>query len=152
MNKNVLIGIAAFGGLLLVASMFGGDKEDAQDGAVVEAPANAIPADLPTNIPIYPDTTVVTVRDTDGDDARSVSLSLVADTTVEEVNAWYAAELAANGWGIKSDKTVAGYRIIQGENENLYTSMQAAGTEAPGKIMISQQIKVRVVETDGAAN
>ena len=48
-----------------------------------------------------------------------------------------------NGWSIKSDKNVAGYQIIQGENNNLYTSLQVANGTKENELIISQNLKVR---------
>ncbi len=143
MQKNVLLGIAAFGGLVVVGMLLAdtpGDEVGSEE--VVAATELAVPADLPA-IPIYPNTTLTNVRDTDGESARDVSLSLGAEASIAEVNEWYREAFAAQGWTIKSDKNVAGYQIIQAEKDNLYTSFQTANGGAAGQVVISQHIKVR---------
>ena len=70
-------------------------------------------------------------------------MTVDANATIAEINEWYRGGMSADGWSIKSDKNVAGYQIIQAENENLFTSMQAANGNEPGSAVISQQIQVR---------
>ncbi|MEZ4195656.1 MAG: hypothetical protein R3B53_04710 [Candidatus Paceibacterota bacterium] len=140
MKKSVLIGAVAFGGLLLTVALLGGSKEDnsiAKNGE--EAVVLSIPTDLP-DFPTYPNSEVRSVRDTDGEDSRDVSITLASTDSVKEINDWYREALSGGGWSIKSDKNVAGYQIIQGENNDLYTSMQATGS---GEVIISQHLKVR---------
>lgn len=101
----------------------------------------SVPADIP-EFPIYPNAQVSSIRDTDGEDARDVSLSLTVAATMNDIHAWYRQELSANGWSITSDKNVAGYQIIQAEKENVYTSLQTA-SGVDGSVTISQYLKVR---------
>lgn len=136
------MGVAAFGGLLLIVAILPATKVENPNQATVEENPVVLqlPADLP-NFPIYPGVTIRSVNDTDGENSRDVSVSLIAQASKEEVNDWYREALSNSGWNIKSDKNVGGYQIIQGENNNLYTSMQAAGGN--GELVISQHLKVR---------
>jgi len=144
MNKNILIGVVAFGGLALVASLVLNDKnpEEPNKPQVVVPATLSIPGDLPA-FPMYPNATVAKVTDTDGDSARDVSVSLSTTDTKNDIYNWYREALNSNGWSIKSDKNVAGYQIIQGENNNLYTSLQVANGTKEKELIISQQMKVR---------
>lgn len=145
MNKNVLFGIAAFGGLLLIASLFlGGSPESPNQESQSEAGDVAtLPENFDSRFPLYPGSEVVAVRESEGEDSYDISISLSAEATKAEVHDWYRDALKKNGWSIKSDKNVAGYQIIQGENENLYTSLQTASSNEAGYVIISQHAKVK---------
>jgi hypothetical protein len=145
MSKNVLLGIAAFGGLVLIGILLTNTPND------TKAPVNngqpmevaSLPENMPANIPIYPGAAVDSVNDYPGGENRNITLSLIAEASITEVNEWYREALSQNGWFIKSDKNVAGYQIIQGENANLYTSMQAANSGEAEKVRISQSVIIR---------
>ena len=142
MSKNVLLGIAAFGGLVLIGVLLNDTPSDTTVSVEsVESVAVSIPDGL-SGFPIYPTEHINSVRDTAGEEARDISLSLNADASMSEIHEWYRAELSQNGWNIKSDKNVGGYQIIQGEKDNLYTSLQTANGES-GTVVISQHLKVR---------
>lgn len=144
MTKNVLIGIATFGGLLLISVILKDTNEvpETADTDVVESTV-AIPGYASGQFPIYPDGTLERVTESEGDSSKDVSLTISAEASLTEVNQWYREALGTGAWGIKSDKNVAGYQIIQGENSNLYTSMQAAGSEEEGWVIITQHLKIR---------
>ena len=76
MNKNILIGIAAFGGLALVASLVLNNKkpEELNKSQGVASVTPSIPTDLPT-FPTYPNATIVKVSETNSDTSRDVSVS-----------------------------------------------------------------------------
>lgn len=144
MNKNILIGLVAFGGLILVASLFSAYEE--KEVLVEEVEALALTETVTSNFPTYPQASVNTFNESINDEGRlSFSISLISEDSIAEINHWYREVLNQNGWSIKSDRKVAGYQIIQGENENLYTSMQAASGEG-GIVVISQQAHIRPIE------
>jgi len=144
MKKNVLIGVVAFGGLLLIALLLPNTKNPEEltkvDTNTPEIPS--IPGDLLV-FPIYPNAKVESVNDTDGSTARDVSVSLSTLDSKDAIYTWYRTALSSNGWSIKSDKNVAGYQIIQAENSNLYTSLQVGSGTKDGELLISQHLKVR---------
>ena len=144
MNKNVLLGITALGGLILIATLLPETPND--EAAVIDtqgAKAVALPSAVTSSFPTYPNTDISQSRESTGDDGRiSYSFSLTTQDTIGEINQWYRDALSQNGWSIKSDKNVAGYQIIQAEKDNLYTSMQAANS-TNGAVSISQQAQVR---------
>jgi len=142
MNKNILIGVAAFGGLLLIAVLL--PKTSNNNGVLDPSLAETIQSDEAISLfPTYPDTTVSNYRKSNSDDSRIFySFTLTSEDSVKEINEWYRNALASDGWSIKSDKNVAGYQIIQGDKGNLHTSMQASVGES-GTITISQQGQVR---------
>tara|TARA_B100000745_G_C20100421_1_gene376374 strand:- start:72 stop:518 length:447 start_codon:yes stop_codon:yes gene_type:complete len=145
MNKNILLGIAAFGGLILVGVMLKDTPEPISEGTyqeVDEVATITLPDTMPVQIPVHPYVAVQTVRESENEGTDYISFSVAAEATKREVNDWYRDALSQNGWNIISDKNVAGYQIIQGENENLYTSMQAAGGDG-GTVVISQQVQIR---------
>jgi hypothetical protein len=145
MNKNVIMGVAALGGLLLVSTLFFNNSKEskeiknAEDASDVTSLSNKITS----GIPIYPHTEVKNSNESSENGTQYFSFSILADTTIKDVNDWYRKELGQNGWGIKSDSNIGGYQIIQGENQNLYTSMQAANGDDPGTVLISQQVQIR---------
>lgn len=141
MNKSVLIGSVAFGGLLLATSLvLNKPEEGVVSNEVVKKTELTIPGDF-VNFPMYPNSNVRSVRESEGENSRDVSVSLSTNDTISEINEWYRGALSGGGWNIKSDKNVAGYQIIQGESNNLYTSMQAAVGD--GEVVISQSLKIR---------
>lgn len=149
MKKNIIIGVAIIGGLLIIAIVLPESKpvEITPEVAPVETARSdtsnvSLSADLSV-FPLYPNAQLKKVQDTDGETARDVSVSLSTRETKEDIFTWYRNALSSNGWSIKSDKNVAGYQIIQGENKNLYTSLQAASGSEPGEVVISQHLKVR---------
>jgi len=144
MSKNVLLGMVAFGGIVLIAVLLpDSDTKPNPEVMTEEVGIITLPSDLPSAFPIYPNSEVKSVRDTDGETSRDLSITLSALTTKNEINNWYRTAMSSNGWTIKSDKNVAGYQIIQSENDNLYTSIQAANGHEPGEIIISQSLKIR---------
>ena len=142
MSKNILLAVVGFGGLVLVTSLLSNNSTDvALDEQVNTVSEISIPADIPT-FPMYPNTEVSNVRDTDSQEARDISVSLDTKATKKDIHEWYRAALSQNGWNITSDKNVAGYQIIQAEKDNLYTSLQTANG-AEGDVLISQHLKIR---------
>tara|TARA_B100002051_G_scaffold276795_2_gene328279 strand:+ start:3093 stop:3515 length:423 start_codon:yes stop_codon:yes gene_type:complete len=140
MDKKIIIGIVAFGGLVLLFNS--GSDNPALEESPEEHATQTI--SMPPEFPTYPNSQVIQVNETFGEDGRTFySISLETTDSVKEVNDWYREALNQNGWGIKSDKNVAGYQIIQSENNNLYTSMQAAGGRETEKVTISQQAQIR---------
>lgn len=143
MNKNILIGIAAFGGLILIATLL---PKTPNTTEVFEAEIQTNPTlttEVTSRFPIYPDTKTISTNKSTAEDGKvSYSFSLKTSDSIQEVNDWYREALASGGWSIKSDKNIGGYQIIQGENNNLYTSMQATGGENE-TVTISQQTQIR---------
>jgi hypothetical protein len=140
MNKNIVLGVLAFGGLVLLVSLTGGRGEEPTPTG--ELPAETIVVeDAFQAFPMYAGE-LESFRMTEGNASTDASASIVTTDSESEVYEWYRRELSSNGWGIKSDKNVAGYQIVQAENANLYTSLQTA-TGAEGTLVISQQMKIR---------
>lgn len=111
-------------------------------GVSTQTEAAIVPSDIVAYVPLFEGAEVYSVSDTTGADGRrSVPVVLLTDSSVDEVNAWYASQLAKNGWVIDSDKKVGGYRIIQADNDKTHVSVQAASSD--GQTRISQQIIVR---------
>ena len=143
MNKSALLAIAALGGLILIGVSLKKDdnqKDILKDQAQIDS--KSIPSDI-SMIPVFPGVQVLNVNDVQSEEARDISLSLNVEASISDINDWYRKSLSENGWSIKSDKNIAGYQIIQGENNNLYTSIQAANGDNLGFARISQQIKIR---------
>jgi len=144
MKKNILIGIVAFGGLLLITSVLPNTKntEELNRAETGTSDIPSLSGDLLV-FPIYPEANIKNVNDTDGTTARDVSVSLGAHDSKNDIYDWYRDALSSNGWSIKSDKVVAGYRIIQSENNNLYTSLQVGSGAEGDELIISQHLKIR---------
>jgi hypothetical protein len=140
MNKYFLIAIAAFGGLILVSSQFSNDSTEVSSKIVEE---KAQVSSIPVGVPIYPDSIVDNTTESTGDDGTYfLTVSLLAEATKAEVNTWYRKALNEKDWSITSDRNVAGYQIIQAENDNMYTSFQTANGGKTGQVVISQQIRI----------
>ena len=144
MNKKIMIGLAAFGGLLLIMALLPNTpKSNKITTPVVKVNIAVLPDNLPDSIPIYSGSEIIQVQDIEQEGVRYITVSLSANTTKSEANTWYRNAMSQNGWSIKSDRNIAGYQIIQAENENLYTSIQAASGNEPGQVIVSQQIQIR---------
>jgi hypothetical protein len=143
MNKSILIGIVAFGGLLLLVSLLPKGEVQTDDLPVTESVIITLPPDLPT-FPMFSPAQITRVQDTFGENSRDVSVGLTTiDVDRELIHDWYRQELNSGGWSITNDRNVGGYQIIQGEKDNLYTSLQVANGNTPDEQIISQQLKVR---------
>lgn len=120
-------------------------SKDTQEQKTQEDMDVTLPENVPSNVPIYTDSTLRSTRESEDERATYFSISLNAKGSVSDVNGWYYKALQENGWTIKSDKTVAGYRIIQADNlgANLFTSMQASRGDEPDTAIISQQVQIR---------
>ena len=145
MNKNIVLGIVVFGGLLVVGTMLSNNPRSGEVDQVnqEEVAGVQIPDRFSSVIPVHPYLEIKSARESSKDGTDFLSISVVAEATKAEVNEWYRDVLSQNGWKIKSDKNVAGYQIIQAENGNLFTSMQAANGNEPGTVIISQQAQIR---------
>ncbi len=145
MTKNVILGIVAFGGLILVGVLLtnNNSNEKVRDEVTNEVKTVLLPSNLPAGVPVHPHTEVRNSQTSNQNSTDYLSFSLIARTTITEVNEWYRAALSQNGWNIKNDKNIGGYQIIQAENQNLFTSLQAANDNEPGTVIISQQVQIR---------
>lgn len=144
MNKKLLVGIGAFGGLLLIAGLaLKTTPQETPQGKTESTQGNESPT-IPHDIPYFPiyDGSITQNSDTDSEESRDISLTIKTDATKEDIYEWYRKKLRENGWSIKSDKNIGGYQIIQGENGNLYTSFQTAPSD-DGFTIISQHLKIR---------
>lgn len=109
-----------------------------------ETASPTLPAEVTISFPTYPNTSVSTIRQSTSDVSRIFySFSLEAEASISDIHTWYRNELNQNGWAITSDKNVAGYQIIQGEKDNLFTSLQVASGKTPDTAIISQQAQIR---------
>ncbi len=144
MNKNILIGVGLAGGLILIGTLFLNQKpSENAPSSEANTTTPTISSKFQNLVPTYPSSTIDSSQESETPTSQDLSLALITQATVTEVNDWYREALSQNGWSIKSDKNVAGYQIIQAEKDNLYTSLQATtGTEA-GTVRISQHIKIR---------
>lgn len=145
MNKSVVFGVAAFGGLLIIAALvFNKPTTSETNDISEEVSPSVLPTEVTTNFPIYPDSAMKNIHESENEAGTTFySFSLRTKAAKAEVNQWYREALSQNGWSVTSDKNVAGYQIIQGEKGNLYTSMQATNGDAPETILISQQTQIR---------
>lgn len=100
----------------------------------------SLPEDLPASIPLFPEGSIDRVQDT-GEDTRTISFQIVVDATIEEINEWYRNAMQRDGWSMKSDQQIGPYTLLQAENGELYTSMQAANAEN-GLVRITQVVRI----------
>lgn len=159
MKKNALIGLVAVVGLAGVgtALLSKNSNSDLNSGTEItnsikseEATENKknnestnLPSDVTNNFPLYPNAEISRVTNSTGDDGRIFyTVSLTSRDDIAVINDWYKEAFSQNSWSIKGDSNVGGYRIIKGEKDNFYSSMQAARGDE-GKVVISQQIQIR---------
>lgn len=144
MNTKLIIGVVAIGGIFLLVAVMSGAKDDS---IVVEETENAtvaavtIPADMPTNVPMYPGSIVTAVQDVNQNGERNITLTLSTPDSVADVNTWYRGALSAEGWAVTDDKNVGGYVLLKGEQENLTVFTQAANGE--GGTVITERIRIK---------
>jgi hypothetical protein len=139
MNKNILIGVVAFGGLVLLATLLPKDPEAVTEVVTADLSEETVSTEVLAQFPTYPQASIKSSKETSQDSAK-IYYAFVLETSdpIASINDWYEEALSQNGWTIKSNKNVGGYQIIQGTKDNLYTSMQAANT-TDNKVTISQQ-------------
>lgn len=146
MSKNQILTLAAFGGIILISIMLNKSSDDqvaATQGVNNSPTAVTVSSEVLAAFPIYPGAKIERSSQSESEKSRDVSLSLSAKATITDVNKWYREALGQNGWSIKSDKNVAGYQILQGEKDNLYTSTQVANGDVAEEVVISQLLKIR---------
>jgi len=144
MSKNALLALIGFGGLIIVAALLlNTAADDTKDSPAAPEDAS-LPSEVTSNFPTYPSSTISNQRESTSEDGRTFySFSLTATASISDINQWYREALSSNGWAITSDKNIGGYQIIQGEKENLFTSIQAASGKEAGTAVISQQAQIR---------
>lgn len=149
MIVKIVIGVLVLGGLFFLVSFSGreGGEENKEGAAVAvkndQGKTVILPANIPTHVPMYPESILENVTESNEAGVRNVTLSLSAAATVPDVNTWYRGALKENGWAVTSDKTVGGHVLLKGENEKTATFMQAANHTEAGKVMITQRIQMR---------
>jgi len=145
MKNKFIIGVVLVGGIIFTLMYVGKEPQSVvvQKSEEVAVEAVAIPADMPTNVPMYPDAILDRAEDIPGTSERNVTLTLVAQATVADVNTWYRGALKENGWSVTDDKVVAGYVLLKGENQNLTTFIQTANGTEEGTVVITERIRIR---------
>jgi hypothetical protein len=144
MKTNLIIGVVAIGGLFLLVALMSGGKNDTivtSDTSKTETAAVKVPADMPTNVPMYPGSVVTGVNDQTNNGKRNITLQLLTPDSVADVNTWYRGALKSDGWAITSDKTIGGYVLLESERENVSIYMQAANGN--GGVMITERIQIK---------
>lgn len=156
MKKNALIGLVAVVGLAGVGTALLSKDSNSNSNSVVETTNSTkseevaennesatLPSDVTDNFPLYPNAEISRVTNSTNDDGRIFyTVSLTSEDDIAMINDWYKEAFSQNSWSVKGDSNVGGYRIIKGEKDNLYSSMQAARGDG-GKAVISQQIQIR---------
>lgn len=146
MNTKLIIAVVAIGGIFLLVAFMNGGKNDEvvateTGNKEVAVAAVAIPADMPTNVPMYPGAVVKAVQDVSQEGVRNITLSLSTPDSVADVNTWYRGALKSDGWAVTSDKNVGGYVLLKGEQENVAVFMQAANGDSG--VTITQRIQIK---------
>ncbi len=131
-----------FLGFLLVLGIIAGCSSDSAPVKKEKVEKFFFPENFPADIPIYPSSTLSNFRDYEDEESWGASFALVGIGSVADVYGWYYDAMTSNGWTLKSDKTVAGYRILKAEKNNLYTTIQATKGSEENSYRISQQVKV----------
>lgn len=81
-----------------------------------------LPANFPTDVPLYPQKTLTFSHVGSGDDADSASATFESDDSVDKVSDWYKAQIESNGWTIEATDTwgtgaekYVNYTAVKGE-------------------------------------
>ncbi len=148
MQTKLIIGVVAIGGVFLLVALMNGGKDAPVTQGMAETKtenttmtAVTVPADMPTDVPMYPGAVLTAVQDVSQSDARNITLSLLTPDSVADVNTWYRGALKTNGWAVTSDKNVGGYVLLKGERENVAVFMQAANGE--NGVVITERIQIK---------
>lgn len=144
-SKNIIIGVLAVGTLFLLVSIFNGNEEDnsLENFANEESIGVLLPEDIPTHVPMYPNSTLDSVQDIRGEDnVRNITLSLIAEDSTSDVNGWYRGALNQNGWAVVSDRNVGGYILLKSNNQNISVFTQVANYEEDYS-KITQRIQIK---------
>lgn len=148
MQTNIIIGVLAVGGLFLLVTLFALPGTNAPDVAVTQEEgtaqetASVLPADMPTDVPMYPGAVLVRSQESEHEGVRNITLTLSTPDSVPDVNMWYRGALSENGWAVTSDKNVGGYILLKGEKENVATFTQSANGEN-NTVTITQRIQIK---------
>lgn len=146
MNKNILIGVVALGVLLLAGSqLLNKDKNEeatneSQNESVAQTEGGTDFRNL--GVPVHAGETISASQNNNDPEAEWTTVVIKAGSSIADINEWYRSELSSNGWSIKRDQNIGGYQVIQGEKDNLYTTLQASNSEEEGFSTITQQIKI----------
>lgn len=146
MNTKILIGVVVLGGLFAFVAFNASNKSEqtAEINTDEQTEEVAIPKDIPSHVPMYPDSILESSNAVEQETEGNTTLSLVTTDSVADVNTWYRGALNAEGWAVTSDRTVGGYVLLEGENENIKVFMQAANTgDGTGTVTITQRIRIR---------
>lgn len=144
-NWKILAGIlllAGFGAWIFVSLNKDKTVPNSNNSQNEQQDNNADLTQIRVEVPIYTPSDLDLATENESSGSRDYTVSLLTDSSIDDVNSWYRKELSMNGWHITGDNNVGGYQIIKGEKDNYYTSIQAAGT-GDDRVRISQQIKIR---------
>jgi len=121
----------------------GGDLEVVTDeGSDI---ISGISANIPENVPLYPNATINTIQESEQNNVKNISFSLSVHASLSEVNSWYREALKLNGWTLVSDKNVGGYILLKSTHKNLAVFMQAAHEASSGITTISQRVQIKEI-------
>lgn len=148
MKIKIILTVLIIGGLTTIVAIsdFGKNKETPSEISEVvqnqDSTELSLPSDFPADIPMYPGSILKNSQESNSETERNITLSLVTEDSVSDVNTWYRGALNQNGWAITSDNNVGGYVLLKGENQNLTIFMQAANNE-DGLVTITQRVRIR---------
>ncbi len=94
--------------------------------ATVSGEGTEIPADWPSDVPIYPRTTVVTTVDYEVEGTRNVGVTLDSTDDPKTINDWYVDEVEKSGWKITAKASTNGNYVISGTKGDQQLSVAIA--------------------------
>ena len=109
--------------------------ETEEGKATVGGEGTDIPSDWPSDVPIYPDTTVVSTVDYEVSGAKNMGVTLDSTDDAKTINDWYVDEVEKNGWKVTAKASTNGSYVISATKGDQQLSVAIAadlGTDNTG--------------------
>lgn len=106
------------------------------DQGTMQFGKNEVPADWPKDIAVYPGATVMSSMSMSPESGEKGKMLMLSSTdAIEKVRAYYAAQLAKDGWTVDATATMGEMVVLGGSKGGDQVSLQIAGDQ--GKTMIT---------------
>lgn len=141
MNTKLIVVAVMLAGAFTLVAVLNNHKDSTSPTTENLSAEVTIPENFPNDIPMYPESILDRVQDIDQSGERNITLTLKTPDAVNEVIAWYRANLNANDLHLVSDKNVGGYTLLEGERDNIKIFVQAATID--DTTSITERIRIR---------
>lgn len=128
----------------IIENMTGGQVDIDADGDEVTVKtdqgtyttADKLPADFPSDVPVYAGAKVVGSVTADGAQG-GMYVGLETTAAVDDVIAWYRSEVKARGWTVQTDATVSGSLILSATKDTRVLSVGIAQDDGTVSITLT---------------